>query len=55
MTTTDVASSRELTPQEIDHVSGGTPSIPIPPPSQLISLRSASFVKLSRALPPSPC
>lgn len=55
MTTTDIASSRELTSQEIEQVSGGTPSIPIPPPSQLISLRFASFVKLSHALPPSPC
>lgn len=55
MTITDIKSSRELTAQEIDQVSGGTPSIPIPPPSQLINIHFTSFMKLTHALPPSPC
>jgi len=57
MTTTD-NNARELTENELEEVAGGiSPSIPIPPPSHLVSFQTLSFSNLNHflPLPPNPC
>jgi bacteriocin-like protein len=57
MMTTEYNNFRELTEQELQEVAGGTPSIPIPPPSHLVSFQTLSYSNLNHflPLPPSPC
>ena len=44
----ELTSSRELTADELDQIAGGTPSIPIPPPtSYAISRIEARFPRVT--------